>query len=122
MPPSPTAIPTCGCAITSAPCSRMKPLPLCSPRAASPPKPPLDWPSSRFCNLPKGSPTLRPLRRCGRALTVRRIFEKYALGLELTDCGFDASVLSEFRARLVAGSAEQQLLDTLLARFRAAAL
>ena len=30
-----------------------------------------------------------------------RIDWKYALGLELTDEGFDASVLSEFRARLV---------------------
>ena len=45
-----------------------------------------------------------------------RIDWKYALGLELTDPGFDASVLSEFRACLVTGAAEQLLLDTLLAR------
>jgi transposase len=32
-----------------------------------------------------------------------RIDWKYALGLELTDPGFHFSVLSEFRARLVAG-------------------
>src|SRR6266702_2224381 len=32
-----------------------------------------------------------------------RLDWKYCLGLELTDPGFDASVLSEFRARLVAG-------------------
>jgi transposase len=44
-----------------------------------------------------------------------RIDWKYALGLELTDAGFDYSVLSEFRARLVAGSAEGRLLDGLLA-------
>jgi transposase len=44
-----------------------------------------------------------------------RIDWKYALGLELADPGFDASVLCEFRARLVAGAAEQLLLDTLLA-------
>ena len=43
-----------------------------------------------------------------------RIDWKYLLGLELTDPGFDASVLSEFRGRLVAGGAEEQLLDTLL--------
>src|SRR5881392_4424669 len=43
-----------------------------------------------------------------------RIDWKYLLGLELSDPGFDASVLSEFRGRLVAGSAEQLLLDTLL--------
>ena len=42
-----------------------------------------------------------------------RIDWKYALGLELTDAGFDYSVLSEFRARLVAGSAEERLLDVL---------
>ena len=28
---------------------------------------------------------------------------KYALALELTDAGFDASVISEFRTRLIAG-------------------
>lgn len=43
-----------------------------------------------------------------------RIDWKYALGLELSDPGFDFSVLCEFRARLVAGSAEHRLLDTLL--------
>lgn len=43
-----------------------------------------------------------------------RIDWKYALGLDLTDPGLDASVLSEFRARIVAGGAEAQLLDVLL--------
>ena len=43
-----------------------------------------------------------------------RIDWKYLLGLELTDPGFDYSVLSEFRARLVEGQAEQRLLDLLL--------
>ena len=33
-----------------------------------------------------------------------RIDWKYLLGLDLTDCGFDFSVLSEFRGRLLAGS------------------
>jgi transposase len=47
-----------------------------------------------------------------------RIDWKYALGLELTDPGFDHTVLSEFRDRLVRGQAEQQLLDTLLDRCR----
>jgi transposase len=44
-----------------------------------------------------------------------RIDWKYALGIELTDPGFDFSVLSEFRSRLLQGKAEQQLLDTVLA-------
>src|SRR5947208_980198 len=48
-----------------------------------------------------------------------RIDWKYLLGLELTDAGFDFSVLSEFRDRLLAGSAEELLLDTLLERCRA---
>ena len=45
-----------------------------------------------------------------------RIDWKYALGLELAHPGFDASVLSEFRERLVAGQAETLLLDVLLER------
>ncbi len=47
-----------------------------------------------------------------------RIDFKYALGLELTDPGFDHTVLSEFRARLVAGNAEQFLLDAMLTLFK----
>lgn len=47
-----------------------------------------------------------------------RIDWKYVLGLELTDSGFDHTVLSEFRARLVQGKAERLLLDTLLERLR----
>jgi len=47
-----------------------------------------------------------------------RIDWKYALGLELADPGFDYSILCEFRARLIAGGAEQTLLDAMLARFR----
>ena len=43
-----------------------------------------------------------------------RIDWKYVLGLDLTDPGFDHTVLSEFRARLVTGVAEHLLLDTLL--------
>ena len=43
-----------------------------------------------------------------------RIDWKYLLGLALTDPGFDFSVLSEFRDRLLTGSAEERLLDKLL--------
>jgi transposase len=45
-----------------------------------------------------------------------RIDWQYALSLELTDPGFDHTVLSEFRARLVAGQAERLLLEALLTR------
>lgn len=48
-----------------------------------------------------------------------RIDWKYALALELTDPGFDASVLSEFRTRLVHGGAEALLLEPLLQQLEA---
>jgi transposase len=44
-----------------------------------------------------------------------RIDWKYLLRLDRDDPGFDASVLSEFRTRLIAGGAERRLLETLLA-------
>jgi transposase len=47
-----------------------------------------------------------------------RIDWKYALSLELADAGFDASVLSEFRSRLLEGGSERLLFDHLLERFR----
>jgi transposase len=47
-----------------------------------------------------------------------RIDWKYLLGLELTDCGFDHSVLSGFRSRLIAGEKQTLLLERLLDRFR----
>ncbi len=43
-----------------------------------------------------------------------RLDWKYALGLELTDAGFDFSLLSAFRTRLVNEQAETLLLDRLL--------
>jgi Transposase domain (DUF772) len=47
-----------------------------------------------------------------------RIDWKYLLGLELTDVGFDASVVCEFRARLIEGHAEQLLLEKMLTVFQ----
>lgn len=52
------------------------------------------------------------------AMVRSRIDWKYALHLPLEDEGFDASVLVEFRARLVANAAQRLLFDTLLAQFR----
>jgi len=80
-----------------------------------------------------GQPALAPWRlalvtvfQCMEGLTDRqaadavrdRLAWKYALSLELTDPGFDQTVLSEFRSRLVEGNAEQRLLDLLLERCR----
>lgn len=56
------------------------------------------------------------------AAVADRISWKYALGLELTDTGFDASVLSEFRARLAAPGCADGLLDTVLDKLKAAGL
>jgi transposase len=54
-----------------------------------------------------------PDRQAAEAVRAR-IDWKYLLGLELTDPGFDHSVLCEFRSRLLAGSAEERLLGKLL--------
>jgi transposase len=51
-----------------------------------------------------------------------RIDWKYALGLTLSDPGFDHTVLSEFRTRLVEGGAELLLFDALLDRLKAEGL
>jgi transposase len=47
-----------------------------------------------------------------------RLDWKYLLSLELTDPGFDFSVLCEFRSRLLSGAAELLLFELLLQRFR----
>jgi transposase len=52
-------------------------------------------------------------RQAAEAVRARLDF-KYVLGLELTDPGFDASVLSEFRTRLIEGEPGKQLLDKML--------
>jgi transposase len=51
-----------------------------------------------------------------------RIDWKYVLSLELTDEGFDFSVLSEFRQRLVTHEAGERLLNEMLAQFVQAGL
>jgi transposase len=47
-----------------------------------------------------------------------KISWKYALGLGLDDPGFDASVLSEFRTRVVTHGLEERVLDLLLAALK----
>ncbi len=47
-----------------------------------------------------------------------RIDWKYMLGLELTDAGFDFSVLSEFRTRLIAHEADHEVFDILVEQFK----
>src|SRR3954451_17861321 len=54
-----------------------------------------------------------PDRQAADALRAR-IDWKYLLDLELTDPGFDHSVLCEFRSRLLAGGAEERLWGELL--------
>lgn len=79
---------------------------------------------------PRGQPALPPWRlalvtmlqfaeglsdRQAVAAVQSRIDWKYVLRLELTDAGFDASVLSEFRSRLLAHEADYLLFDQLIA-------
>jgi transposase len=52
-------------------------------------------------------------RQVAEAVRARLDF-KYVPGLELTGPGFDVSVLSEFRARLIEGEPGKQLLDKML--------
>lgn len=47
-----------------------------------------------------------------------RIDWKYTLSLEITNAGFDFSVLSEFRGRMLANRAERRLFDLMLSQFR----
>ncbi|MFG2368520.1 transposase [Streptomyces mirabilis] len=47
------------------------------------------------------------------AMAVRAIDWKYALGAELTDTGFDSSVLSRFRSRLAGHGMERVVFDRL---------
>ncbi len=47
-----------------------------------------------------------------------RIDWKYCLGLKLEDTGFDYSVLSEFRKRLVEAEAQERILDKMLEHFK----
>src|SRR5207247_2459652 len=51
-----------------------------------------------------------------------RIDWKYLLGLELTDPGFDFSLLHDFRDRILTKAAEQHLLDSLLTALKARGL
>ena len=82
---------------------------------------------------PQGQPALAPWRlalvsimQFAEGLSDRQAAEavrmridwKYALNLELNHPGFDFSVLCEFRARLLAGHAEQLLFETMLDQFK----
>ncbi|WAX76639.1 transposase [Streptomyces sp. KMM 9044] len=62
--------------------------------------------------------------RQAAAMAVRAIGWKYAVGVELTDTGFDASVLSRFRARLAEHGIrmERVLFDRLLEHCKAEGL
>ena len=51
-----------------------------------------------------------------------RIDWKYALSLPLDDAGFNFSVLSEFRQRLIAGGKEELLLERILEQLRSQGL
>jgi transposase len=60
-------------------------------------------------------------RQAAQALRMRLDW-KYALHLPLEDSGFDFSVLSEFRDRLIEGKAEQRVFEKLVEEIRAMGL
>ncbi|MFD1045225.1 transposase, partial [Kibdelosporangium lantanae] len=60
-------------------------------------------------------------RQAARAVACR-IDWKYALGMELTEPGFDHSVLSEFRDRLAEGDRADRLLAVMVDRLAQAGL
>jgi transposase len=89
------------------------------------------YPNAQFGSLfsPTGHPAEAParlalmlVRQCAAGLSERqaadavrgRIDWQYVLALDLTDPGFEASVLREFRTRLRHGAAAHLLLETLL--------
>lgn len=63
----------------------------------------------------------RPRRQTAEAVRAR-IDWKYTLGLALDDPGFNFSVLSEFRSRLIAGEKQHLLLDRMLEHFKSKGL
>lgn len=60
--------------------------------------------------------------RQAASMVARAIDWKYALGLELTDAGFDPSVLAKFRSRLLAHGLERAVFDRLLETLKAKGL
>ena len=60
-------------------------------------------------------------RQASQALRMRLDW-KYALHLPLEEAGFDFSVLSEFRDRLLEGNAEQRVFEKLVEQIRAMGL
>lgn len=60
-------------------------------------------------------------RQAAQALRMRLDW-KYALHLSLEDEGFDFSVLSEFRDRLIEGKAEKRVFEKLVEQIRALGL
>ncbi|MGW6413369.1 transposase [Streptomyces vinaceus] len=60
--------------------------------------------------------------RQAAGMAVRAVDWKYALGMELTDTGFDASVLSRFRGRLADNGMERVVFDRLLEHCKEAGL
>ncbi|WP_172607864.1 transposase, partial [Streptomyces spongiicola] len=60
--------------------------------------------------------------RQAAAMAVRAIDWKYAIGAELTDTGFDPSVLARFRARLAGHGLERVVFDRLVDHCRDAGL
>lgn len=111
MQSSPRATPTCTCVITWEPSIRIRTD--LFPTRGQPAEAPWRLALISIMQYAEGLTD----RQAADAVRTR-IDWKYALSLELTDPGFDFSLLSEFRSRLLAHGAERRLFDLLLQQFR----
>ena len=99
----------CSCAMHSGRSMRMLTLPICFQNGDEPQKRRGGWPWS------PSRPSLENLSDRQAAEMVRaRLDWQYALSLPLDDAGFDASLLVDFRQRLVEHEAQDRLLDPIL--------
>src|SRR5215470_13379832 len=106
----------CTCASVTSLVSSMRTSPLspCFPREAHPARAP--WRLMLVCifQFIEGLTD----RQAAEAVQ-QRIDWKYALALELSDPGFNFSVLSKFRARVVAAGCERELFEIMLDTLKA---
>lgn len=111
-PPFTKATPICACVMPLAPSIPILSLLTSFQRTVLPLKPRLACPHDRDA-------VCQGLADRQAADAVRgRINWQYAFALELTDPGVDASVLCDFRARLISVGAEQRLFETMLVLFK----
>jgi len=105
--------PTCRCVMNLEPCIKMRIFRISFPNEGSPLRLAFSLALVTVMQYAEGLTD----RQAADAVRTR-IDWKYTLSLDLTDPGFNFSVLSEFRDRLLANGAERRLFDLLLEQCR----